>query len=285
MTCEIDEKSLTVRAQADMSLAELRAQLAAAGFVIDAGGEGTVGEWIAAGAPGARGSVAVLECTLPGGKQLTTPDSPRSAAGPDFKQLFIGAGNTLGEITAAKLRVHRAPEQRAVVAIDFPDWQRGCEALREVAQRGLSPRVSLLDESLSEKHGAAKGVLAVFVCEGMQRLAEFDAAKIAAICNEHYGRRLDEVKLPAESSAANVTVTWTELPALCESAREAGMALVLSGADITGATLGLAGKGAGKLAIAHAPRLDPALAKLHAAMSAHVGGVAAKVPRKAGGGA
>src|SRR5579875_782149 len=58
--------------------------------------------------------------------------APKTAAGPDLRQLFLGSEGVLGVITAVRVRVHPAPEAKRYEAWTFPDFATGAAALRAV---------------------------------------------------------------------------------------------------------------------------------------------------------
>lgn len=108
--------------------------------------------------------------------ELSLGIAPGTSVGPDLMRVFIGSEGIFGVITELVLRVHRSPEARACEGWTFPDFARGAEALRKVAQRGTGPTViRLSDEAETSvglaQHGRigkalAKGCSAVTVFEG-----------------------------------------------------------------------------------------------------------------------
>jgi FAD/FMN-containing dehydrogenase len=79
----------------------------------------TVGDWLAAGAPGHRDRwldpadqlVAGLSATLKDGRTIVVRPMPRRSVGPDLVALFFGAQHRFGRIDEAWLRVHRTSER------------------------------------------------------------------------------------------------------------------------------------------------------------------------------
>jgi alkyldihydroxyacetonephosphate synthase len=113
--------------------------------------------------------------------------APKSAAGPDLRQLFVGSEGTLGIITDVTVRVHKVPETTLHEAWHFPDFATGAAALRAVAQRGVGPTVMRLSDevetgiNLANPSGIgdenvapvpAGGVLAVTTYEGDEAAAQ-----------------------------------------------------------------------------------------------------------------
>ena len=114
---ELNETALTVRVQAGMMGNAFEAALNAAGYTmrnfpqsIDLS---TVGGWISTRAAGqfstrygsTEDMLLGLEAVLPDGHVLRTRVGPRSATGPDLRNIFLGAEGTLGIVTEATMRI------------------------------------------------------------------------------------------------------------------------------------------------------------------------------------
>src|SRR5918997_37954 len=145
---EIDERSLTVTAQAGVNGRELERALNARGLMLPhypASSEwATVGGYIAARGSGVLSTrygkiedlVLGLRVALPNGTLFDSVPAPRHAVGPDLTQLFVGSEGTLGIITRATLEVVPLPAERSFVTLHFPSVEAGVTALR----RGLARR-------------------------------------------------------------------------------------------------------------------------------------------------
>lgn len=72
--------------------------------------------------------------------------APRSAAGPDLRQLFLGSEGTLGVITSLTLQVRPAPEVRVYDGWRFSSFADGVRTLRRLAQDGPLPTVLRLSD-------------------------------------------------------------------------------------------------------------------------------------------
>jgi alkyldihydroxyacetonephosphate synthase len=104
--------------------------------------------------------------------------APKTAAGPDLRELFLGSEGTFGVITAVRVRVHAVPEAKEYEAWTFPDFATGAAALRDVAQLGTGPTVLRLSDevetalnlALGGDGAAPSGCLAVTVFEGTPEL-------------------------------------------------------------------------------------------------------------------
>ncbi|GAB3147061.1 FAD-binding oxidoreductase [Microbispora hainanensis] len=83
--------------------------------------------------------------------------APRSAAGPDLRQLFLGSEGAFGVITSLRLRVRRAPAVRAYEGWRFAGFAEGTAAMRRLAQQeGPPPTVLRLSDETETLVGLAK---------------------------------------------------------------------------------------------------------------------------------
>jgi alkyldihydroxyacetonephosphate synthase len=108
--------------------------------------------------------------------------APKTAAGPDLRQLFLGSEGAFGVITAVRVRVHPVPEAKAYEAWSFPDFATGAGALRAVEQLGTAPTVLRLSDETEtglnlatvddagDDAAAPGGCLAISVFEGTPEL-------------------------------------------------------------------------------------------------------------------
>jgi len=278
----LDQISGIVRAQCGVQGEKLERYLNDRGFTLGHFPSSiycsTVGGWLATRSAGQCSTkygkiedLAVsLDAVLPDGSLVRTPEVPRSAAGPDFKQILIGSEGTLGIITAAGLKVSRLPEERTFQSFLFASWESACRSVREILQRGIRPAVVRVydeaDTQLNASHWniKAKGVLAVVICEGERRLAADEAREVAAACEargagsqgEGPARRWWEHRYDVSYNLSKVlpnpgmlldtmevAAGWRELPGLYQGVRAAlskdAMIVLchLSHAYLTGASL------------------------------------------------
>ncbi len=109
----------------------------------------TVGGWVATRAAGqystAYGSIEdillALEVVLPDGSVLRTRETPRAAAGPDLRQIFMGSEGTLGVITEVTFSLRPLPEASRGQAFHFASFEAGIEAVRRLMRVGWRPPV------------------------------------------------------------------------------------------------------------------------------------------------
>lgn len=72
--------------------------------------------------------------------------APKSAAGPDLRQLVLGSEGAFGVVTAVTVRVRPAPATTAYEGWGFPSFATGAAALRALAQDGPLPTVLRLSD-------------------------------------------------------------------------------------------------------------------------------------------
>ncbi|TYK46347.1 FAD-binding oxidoreductase [Actinomadura decatromicini] len=131
-------------------------------------------------------TVATPEGTLDLGR------APKSAAGPDLRQLVLGSEGALGVITSVTVRVRPVPEAREYEGWRFASFDAGAAALRGLAQDGPMPTVLRLSDETETMvgladpseigSGSAAGCLAVLGFEGAaERVAEERARAAGAL--------------------------------------------------------------------------------------------------------
>jgi alkyldihydroxyacetonephosphate synthase len=120
--------------------------------------------------------VVGLRVATPTG-ELSLGRAPKSAAGPDLRQLVLGSEGTLGVITAVSVQVRPAPEARVYEGWRFDSFAAGAAVVRRLAQDGPLPTVlRLSDEAETALNlarpaeigapGAPGGCLAIMGYEG-----------------------------------------------------------------------------------------------------------------------
>ncbi|WP_425581989.1 FAD-binding oxidoreductase [Streptosporangium fragile] len=82
--------------------------------------------------------------------------APRSAAGPDLRQVILGSEGAFGVITSLRLRVRRAPAERVYEGWRFESFAAGSAALRRLAQEGALPTVLRLSDETETMIGLAR---------------------------------------------------------------------------------------------------------------------------------
>jgi alkyldihydroxyacetonephosphate synthase len=97
--------------------------------------------------------------------------APRSAAGPDLRQLFLGSEGAFGIVTEVTVQVRPAPTGRRYGGWAFGSFAAGTDAVRALAQDGPLPTVLRLSDETETAVGArgaggTGGCLAVVGVEG-----------------------------------------------------------------------------------------------------------------------
>lgn len=165
----IDRESMTVSVQAGINGRILEERLEREGLSLGHSPSSilcsTLGGWLAARSAGQFSTgygkiedmLVSLRVVLPNGELAETLAAPRAAAGPDWRQIFMGSEGTLGIITQACLKVHRLPESRVFSSFECASVEAGIKALRSLIQEGLRPSaVRLYDPLDSLLVGAGK---------------------------------------------------------------------------------------------------------------------------------
>ncbi|MEG3627719.1 FAD-binding oxidoreductase [Streptomyces poriticola] len=164
---DLDPVSRTATLQPGLRAPEAEALLAEHGFTLGHFPQSfewaTIGGFAAARSSGqasagyGRFDEMVLGLTLatPEGT-LDTGRAPRSAAGPDLRQLLLGSEGAFGVITSVTLRVRPVPQVRRYEGWRFASFDEGAAALRRLAQDGPRPTVLRLSDETETLIGLAQ---------------------------------------------------------------------------------------------------------------------------------
>jgi alkyldihydroxyacetonephosphate synthase len=207
---EIDERSLTVTAEAGLNGKRLEAELNKKGLMLPhypASAEwATVGGYVAARGSGVLSTrygkiedlVISLRVVTPTGDVVDTLPVPRHAVGPDIAPLFIGSEGSLGVITRVRLQLAPLPAARRFEVASFRSVEAGIEAVRKSLQSGLRPSVvRLYDEvatrlTLSPVVGKElPGVCTVICFEGDAAVVAAERESMMKLIRAHEGDVLD----------------------------------------------------------------------------------------------
>src|SRR6202163_265451 len=206
----IDERSMTVTAEAGVNGKRLESELNQRGLMLPhypASAEfATVGGYVAARGSGVLSTrygkiedlVVSLRVVTPTGEIVDTLPVPRHAVGPDIAPLFIGSEGSLGVITRARLQIAPLPATRLFEVVSFPTVEDGIEAVRKSLQSGLRPSVvRLYDEvatriTLSPVVGSQLPGVATVICfEGDAGVVAAERAAMLKLARAHKGEVLD----------------------------------------------------------------------------------------------
>lgn len=217
---ELDETSYLARFQAGVSGPELEKQLNQRGFTLGHYPQSfefsTLGGWVSARSSGQQSyHYGRIEALFAGGVAETPQGRwdfrslPASAAGPDLRQLFLGSEGRLGILTEAELRVRPLAGYEAFYGIFLPDWAKGIQAVKKIAQERLQVSMLRLSDAaetestliLSGKdelvkwaerglrllrYGAERCLL-IFGVTGERGAARQAHRQVETICREHGG--------------------------------------------------------------------------------------------------
>jgi alkyldihydroxyacetonephosphate synthase len=123
--------------------------------------------------------------------------APRSAAGPDLRQLVLGSEGAFGVITSVTVRIRPVPRTRIYEGWRFDSFDAGAAALRRLAQDGPRPTVLRLSDETETLIGLAQpeaigssgvqqaqGCLAIAGYEGTEEDTTHRRERAAAVLRE-----------------------------------------------------------------------------------------------------
>ncbi|MBI4516389.1 MAG: FAD-binding oxidoreductase [Deltaproteobacteria bacterium] len=220
---ELNETALLARVQPGMMGNAFEAALNARGYSMGHFPQSidlsTVGGWAATRAAGQFSTrygsiedmVLALEAVLPGGRVVRTRVGPRSATGPDLRQLFLGSEGTLGVFTELTLRIFPLPASRALRSYSFPDFDAGLEAIRAIVRAGWRPPVLRLYDGIeTARHFTAASTgdncMLLVVSEGPAALTAAEIEGCHQACLAHGG------SAAGESNVAHWLETRNQVP-------------------------------------------------------------------------
>ncbi|MGI5142221.1 MULTISPECIES: FAD-binding oxidoreductase [unclassified Streptomyces] len=188
--------------------------------------------------------------------------APRSAAGPDLRQLVLGSEGAFGVITSVTVRIRPVPRTRIYEGWRFDSFDAGAAALRRLAQDGPRPTVLRLSDETETLIGLAQpeaigssgvqqaqGCLAIAGYEGTEEDTTYRRERAAAVLREcggsYVGRGpgerwadgrysapyLRDALLDAGAFAETLETAafWSRIPELYAAVREA-LTTTLTGA-------------------------------------------------------
>jgi alkyldihydroxyacetonephosphate synthase len=146
--------------------------------------------------------VVGLRVATPAG-ELTLGRAPKSAAGPDLRQLILGSEGALGVITALSVTVRPAPGRRVYEGWRFGSFAEGMTVLRRLAQDGPLPTVLRLSDEAETIHlnvGRPEqaggpgfgGCLAIVGHEGSHQDVEARTERVAALLMDAGAERVPD---------------------------------------------------------------------------------------------
>ena len=164
---ELDEESRIAVLEPGLRGPEAEALLASRGYTIghfpQSWRYATLGGFAAARSSGQASAgygrfddrVLGLQVATPAGT-LAVGRAPKSAAGPDLRQLVLGSEGAFGVITALSVAVDPAPERRVYDGWSLPSFWEGATLLRRLIQDGPAPTVLRLSDEAETAVGLAR---------------------------------------------------------------------------------------------------------------------------------
>ncbi|MFB6933975.1 FAD-binding oxidoreductase [Streptomyces chartreusis] len=137
---------------------------------------------------------------------IDTGRAPRSAAGPDLRQLLLGSEGAFGVITSVTVRIRPVPQARVYEGWRFASFEEGAAALRRLAQDGPRPTVLRLSDETETLIGLAQpdaiggsdaaqqsaGCMAIAGYEGTDEDVAYRSEHAAAVLRDGGGTPLGE---------------------------------------------------------------------------------------------
>jgi alkyldihydroxyacetonephosphate synthase len=206
---EIDERSLTVRAQAGVIGTQLEWTLNEKGLTLPhypaSANAATLGGYLAARGSGvistkygkAEDLVLSIQAVMPNGTIIRTPPVRSHASGPGLLNFLVGSEGTLGVITEATMQIEHQPEARLFRAVLFDDLSRALEAGRRIMVSRLQPSVLRLYDPGSTAtlvkrvlNQDVQGAYLILGFDGFAEIAALQEKRALAICAELGARDL-----------------------------------------------------------------------------------------------
>jgi alkyldihydroxyacetonephosphate synthase len=164
---ELDEESRTARLQPGLRGPEAEALLGERGYTIGHFPQSfeyaTLGGFAAARSSGQASAgygrfdelVMAMEVATPAGT-LTLGRAPKTATGPDLRQLLLGSEGAFGIITSLTVQIRPVPEARVYEGWRFDSFAGGAAVVRRLAQDGPRPTVLRLSDEAETAIGLAQ---------------------------------------------------------------------------------------------------------------------------------
>jgi alkyldihydroxyacetonephosphate synthase len=196
---ELDEESRTARFGPGLRGPEAEALLGERGYTIGHFPQSfeyaTLGGFAAARSSGQASAgygrfdelVVAMEVATPAGT-LSLGRAPKTATGPDLRQLLLGSEGAFGIITSLTVQIRPAPQMRIYEGWRFGSFLEGAAVIRRLAQDGPRPTVLRLSDEAETAIGLAQpgeigtggaGSLAIVGFEGAARDVEERQAAVA----------------------------------------------------------------------------------------------------------
>lgn len=204
---QLDEENLTVTVEPGLILGKLEAWLNKRGYItghypqsIDLAQVGGLVATRSAGQFSTKyGNIEDLlvgvEAVLPSGAVIRTRNLPRSATGPDLRQLWLGSEGTLGIISRVTLKIFPTPAERWMQAFAVSSMRDGLAIIQGCLREGWRPAVVRLHDRLEAARSYSAFVkedeaILLLLSEGPQGYAQAEGQGLERISLVGGGRPL-----------------------------------------------------------------------------------------------
>ncbi len=196
-----------------------------------------------------RDNCVALTVRLADGSHVSSLETPRSAAGPDWKHLLLGGNGESGTIECATMRVYPRPTRVEPAAYRFSRTDMAVKAAADLIHHGAIPAAGALAPGDT-------GVELLLTFEGSRAICGARAAIADRICTQSHSERLDPTRARAWmddlveadperpvaetlffSPDLRVDALWDRVPALVDLVQARSCAFVVTGFRHTGAAL------------------------------------------------
>ncbi len=148
----------------------------------------TVGGWVGTKATGQFSTryggieqmIAGIEAVLPSGEKIELKPHPRTATGPDIRQLFVGSEGIFGIITKVWLKIWPYPEKKVKLSFVTDNINEALNSVKKVLQTGARPAVVRIYDKIETKRHfynfseVVDRIATVFIVEGNQKIVDTD---------------------------------------------------------------------------------------------------------------
>jgi alkyldihydroxyacetonephosphate synthase len=205
---ELDDRALLARFRAGTNGMAAERSVEEAGLTIGHWPQSielsTVGGWVATRAAGQYSTgygsiedlVLALEAVLPDGTPVRTRATPRAAAGPDLRQLFLGSEGTLGVVTEVTFSLRARAEASQGQAFHFASLEAGIDPVRLAMRAGFRPPVVRLYDATESRRSfpsqCPEGrALLLLLHEGPAEVVDAELRGVARLCRGAGGAEAD----------------------------------------------------------------------------------------------
>lgn len=136
-----------------------------------------------------------LEAVLPNGEIVRIKNNPRRSAGPDLRQIWLGAEGVFGIITEVTLKIFPKPAEQWMQAYALKSVRQGLESIQQFMQKGWKPAVVRLHDAFEASQRYSKYVnkdesILLLLSEGPEGYAQLEGHALDRIVQANGGRPL-----------------------------------------------------------------------------------------------